>query len=128
MPERVDPLHEQGTHHWILVLDGIGSSSGTCTPNPGETRYDLYLRIRATVLDSTARSDGPVPPTMFFDLQHNMIGGTMKKLKRAATTTVDVVRYMVTGKTTSARNRRALADYQQYQARERAAERRRGGN
>lgn len=52
----------------------------------------------------------------------------MPKLKNVATTTVDVIRYMVTGKTTSARNRRALADYQQYQAREQARERGQGND
>lgn len=75
MPETINPLHEQGTHHWLLTLDGIGSRSGTCTPLIGETRYDLYLRIRGMVLDSEARSDGPVPPTVFFDLQDNALDG-----------------------------------------------------
>jgi hypothetical protein len=74
MPERIDPLHQQGSHHWMLTLDGIGSRSGTCTPLPGETRYDLYLRIRFAILEAETRADGPVPPTLFFDLQDNAIG------------------------------------------------------
>ena len=74
MGQHVDPLHQQGTHHWLLTLDGIGSRSGTCTPLAGETRYDLYLRIRAEILDDEGRTDGLAPPTMFFDLQHNALG------------------------------------------------------
>lgn len=75
MPERINPLHEQGTHHWLLTLDGIGSRSGTCTPLPGESRYDLYLRIRAQVLDEAGLADGPVPVTLFFDVQDNPLEG-----------------------------------------------------
>ncbi len=73
MPDRIDPLHEQGTHHWLLTLDGIGSRSGTCTPNPGETRYDLYLRIRAEVLDTEGLADQPTPVTLDFDVQPNTL-------------------------------------------------------
>jgi hypothetical protein len=50
----------------------------------------------------------------------------MSKLKTFATATVDVIRYMVTGKTTSARNRRGLADYQRYRDGEQARERGQG--
>lgn len=73
MAKDVDPLHEQGTHHWLLTLDGIGSRSGTCTPRQGETRYDLYLRIRALVLDEEGLADKPTPVTTFFDLQPNIL-------------------------------------------------------
>ncbi|MFF7130385.1 hypothetical protein [Streptomyces sp. NPDC008240] len=73
MPDRIDPLHQQGTHHWLITLDGIGSRSGTCDWPADETRYDLYLRIRAEVLDAEHCADGPVPPTLFFDLQENSI-------------------------------------------------------
>jgi hypothetical protein len=69
----VDPMHEQGTHHWIIVLDGVGSRSGTCTPVLGETRYDWYLKIRALVLDQEGLSDGPVPVTIDFDIQLNTL-------------------------------------------------------
>lgn len=69
----VDPLHEQGSHHWCLTLDGVGSRSGTCTPLPGETRYDLFLRIRSTVLDEAGLADGPSPATVFFDVQLNVL-------------------------------------------------------
>lgn len=69
----IDPVHDQGTHHWILTLDGVGSRSGTCTPRSGETRYDLYLRIRALVLDEEGLADGPVPVTLSFDLQPNSL-------------------------------------------------------
>lgn len=69
----IDPVHEQGTHHWILTLDGVGSRSGTCTPLPGETRYDLYLRIRAHVLDGAGLADGVVPVTLSFDVQPNTL-------------------------------------------------------
>ncbi|MFF4552726.1 hypothetical protein [Streptomyces sp. NPDC001422] len=73
MPTTVDPLHQQGTHHWLITMDGIGSRSGTLTPDPGETRYDLYLRIRAQVLDDEGMSDGPVPVTFGFDVQLNTL-------------------------------------------------------
>jgi len=73
MPNRINPLHEQGTHHWLLTLDGIGSRSGTCTPNPGETRYDLYLRIRAEVLDAEGLADRTTPATIDFDVQPNTL-------------------------------------------------------
>ncbi|MGW5175890.1 hypothetical protein ACWERY_16200 [Streptomyces sp. NPDC004082] len=73
MPTTVDPLHQQGTHHWLIVLDGVGSRSGTCTPYPGETRYDLYLRVRAEVLDGEGLSDGPTPATLDFDVQLNTL-------------------------------------------------------
>jgi hypothetical protein len=69
----VDPFHEQGTHHWIIVLDGVGCRSGTCSPAPGETRYDWYLKIRALVLDEEGMSDGPVPVTLDFDIQLNSL-------------------------------------------------------
>lgn len=123
----VDPLHEQDTHHWMLTLNGIGSRSGTCTPLTGESRYDLYLRIRAEVLDAERLADGPVPVTLFFDLQPNdlAVNGAVAMLKRIARETWAVARYLATGQTRSRKDRRALADYQLYQARERAAERRR---
>lgn len=73
MPNRTEPLHEQGTHHWLLTLAGVGSRSGTCTPDPGETRYDLYLRIRAEVLDAEGLADGPTPVTLDFDVQPNTL-------------------------------------------------------
>lgn len=73
MPTTIDPLHTQGTHHWLLTLDGVGSHSGTCTPEPGETRYDLYLRVRATVLDGEGLADGPIPVTLGFDVQPNTL-------------------------------------------------------
>ncbi|MDX2550134.1 hypothetical protein QA860_08265 [Streptomyces stelliscabiei] len=76
MPDRIDPLHEQGTHHWLLTLDQVGSRSGTCTPDPGETRYDLYLRIRAEVLDAEGLADSPTPVTLNFDVQPNLLNGT----------------------------------------------------
>ncbi|KND45344.1 hypothetical protein [Streptomyces stelliscabiei] len=76
MPDRIAPLHQQGTHHWLLTLDQVGSRSGTCTPDPGETRYDLYLRIRAEVLDAEGFADGPVPVTLNFDVQPNLLNGT----------------------------------------------------
>lgn len=47
----------------------------------------------------------------------------MGPVKRAATTVWDVVRYLTTGRTTSRRNRAALANYQTYRAREQARER-----
>jgi hypothetical protein len=72
----VDPFHEQGTHHWIIVLDGVGCRSGTCSPAPGETRYDWYLKIRALVLDQEGLSDGPVPVTLDFDIQLNSLAAT----------------------------------------------------
>lgn len=75
MDQPIDPIHEQGTHHWLLTLDGIGSRSGTCTPVLDESRYDLYLRIRALILDEAGLADGPVPVTLFFDLQANTITG-----------------------------------------------------
>ncbi|MFG3170584.1 hypothetical protein [Streptomyces sp. NPDC048200] len=73
MPTTVDPLHQQGTHHWLITLGGVGSRSGTCTPEPGETRYDLYLRIRSQVLDAEGLSDGPTPATLDFDVQLNTL-------------------------------------------------------
>jgi hypothetical protein len=76
MPATIDPLHQQGTHHWLLTLHGVGSRSGTCTPEPGETRYDLYLRIRAEVLDAEGLADAPVPVTLAFDVQPNLLNGT----------------------------------------------------
>lgn len=72
---RIDPVHEQGTHHWIITLDGVGSRSGTCTPKLGETRYDLYLRIRAEVLDAAGLADGLAPVTLAFDVQPNLLTG-----------------------------------------------------
>lgn len=69
------PDHEQGTHHWQLTLDGIGSYSGTCTPAPGETRYDLSLRIRARVLEAEGWTGKP-PTTLFFDVQPNQMEAT----------------------------------------------------
>lgn len=123
MPARIDPLHEQGTHHWLLTLDGIGSRSGTCTPNVDETRYDLYLRIRSEILDGEALSDGLVPPTLFFDLRDNtLMGGTMQKLRKITRETRRVIRFLATGDTVSKADRRALADYHRHQARERTAE------
>jgi hypothetical protein len=74
MPNRIDPLHEQGTHHWLITLDGIGSRSGTCNWEPDETRYDLYLRIRSAVLDEAGLSDGATPVTLTFDIQPNHLG------------------------------------------------------
>lgn len=71
MPDRTSPLHQQGTHHWLLTLNGVGSRSGTCTPEPGETRYDLYLRIRAEVLDAEGLADASTPVTLSFDVQPN---------------------------------------------------------
>jgi hypothetical protein len=76
MPDRIDPLHKQGTHHWILTLDGVGSRSGTCTPEPGETRYDLYLRIRTQVLEAEKLADAPIPVTITFDVQPNLLNGS----------------------------------------------------
>ena len=73
MAVQVDPTHEQGSHHWCLTLDGVGSRSGTCTPLPGESRYDLYLRVRALVLDEAGLADRLPPPTLFFDLQPNRL-------------------------------------------------------
>lgn len=73
MPDRIDPLHQQGTHHWLLTLDRAGSRPGTCTPEPGETRYDLYLRIRAEVLNAEGPADGPTPVTLTFDVQPNTL-------------------------------------------------------
>ena len=65
--------HDQGALHWCLTLDGVGSYSGTYTPAAGETRYDVYLRIRSEVLAAAGRADGLVPPTLFFDLQPNVL-------------------------------------------------------
>ena len=65
--------HDQGALHWCLTLDGVGSYSGTCTPAVGETRYDLYQRIRSAVLEEAGRADGLVPVTLFFDLQPNVL-------------------------------------------------------
>ncbi len=73
MAAHVDPLHEQGTYHWIIALDGIGSRSGTCTPLPGETRYDWYLKIRALILDQEGLADGPTPASIDFDMQPNTL-------------------------------------------------------
>lgn len=73
MPTTVDPLHKQGTHHWLITMGVVGSRSGTCTPEPGETRYDLYLRIRSEVLDAEGLSDGPIPVTLGFDVQPNTL-------------------------------------------------------
>jgi hypothetical protein len=81
----VDPLHDQGTHHWLLTLDGLGSRSGTCTPLPGESRYGLYLRIRATVLDTEHLADELTPVTMFFDVQPNMLPTRGKIVKNFVT-------------------------------------------
>lgn len=68
------PDHEQGSHHWHLTLDRVGSHAGTCTPNPGESRYDMYLAIRAAVLKAEGWAADP-PPTLFFDIQLNELGG-----------------------------------------------------
>lgn len=73
MAADIDPVHEQGTHHWILTLDGLGSRSGTCDWPAGESRYDLYQRIRSMVLDAAGRADGLVPVTLFFDVQPNSL-------------------------------------------------------
>lgn len=73
MGSHVGPLHDQGTHHWLLTLDGVGSRSGTCTPHPSETRYDLYLRIRGSVLDEEGLADRPTPVTLDFDVQPNSL-------------------------------------------------------
>ncbi len=73
MVANVDPVHEQGTHHWLLTLDGVGSRAGTCTPLPDETRYDLYLRIRAAILDEAGLADSEVPVTLNFDVQLNTL-------------------------------------------------------
>lgn len=73
MPEGINPLHDQGTHHWIITLEGVGSRSGTCTPQSGQTRYDLYLRVRALILDEEGLADSPAPVTLFFDLQPNAL-------------------------------------------------------
>lgn len=48
----------------------------------------------------------------------------MKALKHVGSETWRVIRFIATGETRSRRQRQALANYQRYQARERAAEER----
>ena len=71
----------QGTHHWIMTIswqttlgsERCGTWRSTITPEPGQTRADIYEIIRAGVIN-----DGgcEMPPTvLFFALEPNTLGG-----------------------------------------------------
>lgn len=69
---------EQGSHFWLLVMQsrikgGVANSSysGTLQPDPGETRYDLFLAIRDMVAEQYP--DAMESAVLAFDVQPNQI-------------------------------------------------------
>lgn len=75
----------QGTHHWVLSVQWPtkhrgGRMSGanygsTTTPAPGETRADVYDRIRNHVYRDLLATIGVDSPTVvFWTLEPNQLG------------------------------------------------------
>lgn len=71
----------QGTHHWVMSAqwpDGpsrttSGTWRSTMTPEPGQTRAEIYEALRAFLVDTET---GGIPPTvLFFSLEPNQLGG-----------------------------------------------------
>lgn len=68
------------TYHWILTLQEqlpngdlhIVTQHGTYGPQEGETRKDVYEKIRAHVASETRMSS---PSVLFFSLEPNTLGG-----------------------------------------------------
>lgn len=72
------PAADQGTHFYMLALQiptptgfRTSSFSGTCTPGPGATRYDVYLDLR----DEYARRypECATAPAIHYDIQPNQL-------------------------------------------------------
>lgn len=69
----------QGSHHWVMsaqwpTRDGeiSGTWRSTITPEPGQTRAEVYEIVRAFVMkDATG---GQPPTVLFFSLEPNQLG------------------------------------------------------
>lgn len=70
----------QGTHHWVMSAawpSGHGQETtatyrSTITPEPGQTRAEIYETIRDFVMrDAT---NGQPPTVLFFSLEPNQLG------------------------------------------------------
>lgn len=65
----------QDSHFWIITLELIGDASytlcGTCTPEPGATRSDMFLDCREQLLKQKPEmADGVVT---YFSIEPNQI-------------------------------------------------------
>lgn len=78
----------QGSHHWVMsvqwsetrrwtrrpVVNGA-TYGGTLTPAPGQTRSDVYERMREHVYRDLAKTVGVDSPTIvFWSLEPNQLG------------------------------------------------------
>jgi len=71
----------QGSHHWVMTIswqttpgsERRGTWRSTITPEPGQTRADIYEILRAFVMRDA--SCGIPPTVLFFALEPNALGG-----------------------------------------------------
>ncbi|MFD3512565.1 hypothetical protein [Streptomyces sp. NPDC058657] len=75
MPTSTPDRSEQGTHHWILTMDLPGHAAatthGTFHLLPGQTRQDVFVLIRRSMVDkhpSMARAN-----VVFFSFEPNRL-------------------------------------------------------
>ena len=73
-----EPTPGQGTHFWFMVIQTpnatglyVNSYQGTWTPQPEETRLDVFNAIRSHVEERDPRARGGV--AVAFDLQPNRL-------------------------------------------------------
>lgn len=72
------PAGEQGTHFWFMTIQTqnarghwMGSYQGVLTPEPEETRLELFNSIRDDIFAGDPRARGGV--VLAFDLQPNQV-------------------------------------------------------
>lgn len=71
----MDMTNKQGSHFWMMVIQQrggvVGSYQGTTTPERGETRLDLFNRVRTEIgRDYPDSVNGAV---IDFDVQPNKL-------------------------------------------------------
>lgn len=71
----------QGTYHWVISASwqpGNGTTAdgtwrSTITPEPGQTRAEVYEEIRQSLMANV--TGGIAPTVLFFSLEPNELGG-----------------------------------------------------
>jgi len=84
-PMTVPGPDPQGSHHWVMSVQwpetrrtaaGGATYRATITPEPGQTRAEIYEEIRAWVFQEIAEATGVQRPTVvFWSLEPNDLGG-----------------------------------------------------
>lgn len=79
MTDTTPQASEQGTHFWFMSLAQATSErgvsthhrSGTCTPQPGDTRLDMFRMLHAHVNETSPDLAGAAVTA--FDIQPNQL-------------------------------------------------------